>query len=69
MWKKKLKKLKNLNQDLDQKKENRDHRKEKDLKKEERKKIVPDLDILEVGQDLTEGGQKNKGKDLHLYKN
>jgi hypothetical protein len=63
------KKLKKLNQDLDPKKENRDLRREKDLKKEERRNIDLDLDILEVGQDLTEGGQKNKGKDLHLFRN
>ncbi len=69
MRKKKLKKQKNLNQDRDQKKENRDHRKEKDLKKEEGRKIVLDLDIREVGQDLTEGGQKNKEKDPRLYRN
>ncbi len=69
MRKKKLKKLKKLDQDLDPKKENRDLRRVKDLKKEERRKIVLDLDILKVGQDLTEGGQKNKGKDLHLCRN
>ncbi len=63
------KKLKKLNQDLDPKKENRDLKREKDLTKEERRKIDLDLDILEVGQDLTEGGQKNKGKDLHLFRN
>ncbi len=64
MRRKKWKKQKDQNPDLNLEKENRDLKKEKDLKKSEGNIIVQDLDIPEVDLDLTEEGPKNKGKDL-----
>jgi hypothetical protein len=67
--KEKWKNKKDLNQDLDLKKENKDHRREKYLNKKEGNIIVPDRDIPEVGLDLTGRGPKNQEKDLLLCRN